>query len=136
MVMCMTKKMSKVLMDANQELQITGVYIRDWDSDKMKATGYCAIGFLACQTKNVDLNGGIGNEYSWFREAFGINAGEVLNHDRICPACVDDWSTVGYCGYNKHEPRTATLIALIIHMNDEHEMTFKEIGKYLKKMGY
>jgi len=136
MVMYMNKKMSQILMDANQELQITGSYLFDWDQKKQKAKGYCAVGMLACQTKNVNEFGDIENEYFWVKSAFGLSHDDVRTFDRVCPACIDDWSCIEGCGYNKDTPKTETVISLIVHMNDEHEMTFKEIGEYLKKMGF
>ena len=135
MVMCMTKKMSQILIDANQELQIVGNYLKDWDKEKKKAKGYCALGILACQTENVSVDGYVPETSGWIGETFNISHDDI--HDfKICPACKDDWSCLEYCGCNKESPRKANIGTLIVHMNDEHEMEFKEIGEYLEKMGY
>jgi len=132
MVMCMNKKMSQILMDADQELQIMGNYLKGWDEKKKKAEGYCAMGMLACQTGNVDSEGNVKTESDWIKRDFKISRDDF----RTCPACKDGWSVGEYCGYNKESPRTDNISGLIVHMNDEHEMKFKEIGEYLKKMGF
>lgn len=134
MVMCMNKKMSQILMDADQELQITGNYLKDWDIEKKKAEGYCALGILACQTKNVSIDGYVSETNDWIGATFDI--GHDIRDFKICPACKDDRSCIEYYGHTKDSPRRANVGALIIHMNDEHYLRFKEIGKYLKKMGY
>jgi len=127
--------MSQILMDADQELQIIGDYLKDWDIEKKKAKGYCALGILACQTKNVSVDGFVPETNEWIEETFDIEHTEMSNF-KVCPACKDDWSCMEGCSYNKTYPREANLGAIIVHMNDEHEMKFKEIGEYLEKMGY
>ncbi len=122
-------------MGADQKLQIVGGYIKDWDIDKKKAKGYCALGILACQTENVSIDGYVPETNEWIGETFDID--QIALHDlKKCPACKDDWHCIEGCSYNKTYPREANIGAMIVHMNDEHEMTFKEIGKYLKRMGY
>ena len=127
--------MSQILMGADQELQIVGNYIKDWDVEKKKAKGYCAVGILACQTGNVSIDGFVPETNEWIGATFDISHDEIGDLKK-CPACKDDWSCLEGCGYNKTYPREANIGAIIVHMNDEHEMKFKEIGKYLKRMGY
>jgi len=127
--------MSKILMVADQELQITGAYLRDWDEKTQKAMGYCALGILACQTKNVSVNGLVPESTEWIGRTFDIHHGGMYNFIK-CPACEDGQSCLDTCSNDKNSPRTGNIGALIVHMNDDHGMVFKEIGKYLKKMGY
>lgn len=127
--------MSQILIEADQELQIIGNYLRGWDMDKKKATGYCALGILACQTENVSNAGFVPETSEWIGETFNISHDQI--HDfHTCPACEDEWSCIEGCGYDTENPREANIGAIIVHMNDDHEMKFKEIGKYIKKMGY
>lgn len=131
----MNKKMSQILMDADQELQIVGNYLKDWDIEKKKASGYCAVGILACQTGNVSIDGFVPETNEWIGSTFDI--GHIAIHDlKKCLACKDGLTCGEYVGYTKENPREANIGALIVHMNDEHEITFKEIGKYLEKMGF
>lgn len=129
----MNRKMSQILMDADQELQIIGNYLEGWDIEKKKAQGYCALGILACQTENVSIGGYVSESDEWLRTTFDL--GHTDNYIS-CPACKDDWSCIEGCEYNKDNPRWGNIGSIIVHMNDEHEMKFKEIGKYLKRMGY
>ena len=125
--------MSQILIDANQELQIIGDYLKDWDIEKKKAKGYCALGMLACQTKNVSIYGYVPESDEWIRTTFDL--GHTDNFIS-CLACKDGVGCGECSEYTKDSPRMGNIGAIIVHMNDEHEMEFKKIGKYLKKMGY
>jgi len=80
--------MSKILMDADQKLQITGNYLTGWDEKIQKAKGYCALGMLACKTKNVSFSGYVSETNEWIGATFGIGHDEMYDF-KTCPACKD-----------------------------------------------
>jgi len=116
----MKLKMSQVLEDGDQDLQISGEYLREWNGKK--AGGYCAIGLLACASGNVDTSGAFKEgEYHFIHNKYGV---PTLKLDEIhkCPECDKE-------GKKYLKP----IIRTIIHLNDFHSYTYKDIAKYLKK---
>ena len=122
--------MSTVLEEADQSLQIKGNYLRYWTGKK--AEGYCAIGLLACKSDSVSDDGSVQGERTFLHEKYGITK-KRLNTVRNCPACVDGVPQANSF-YGKTSPKKTHLSAIIIHMNDDHQLTYKQIAKHLRKM--
>ena len=111
-------KMSKVLEDADPDLQIQGMYIEEWNNDTRKAEGYCAVGLLSCACDNVEDGNFKENEYTFFHKSYGVSK-SMLNKLFDCPECEDS--------------RHMSIISTIIHLNDDHSYTYKNIAKFLRK---
>ena len=117
----MKLKMSQVLENGDQSLQITGSYIENWNGKK--ASGYCAIGLLSCACNNVEENGMFKmNEHAFLRSKYTITE-KRLSDLYECPVC-ETFEGKDYI---------SSIISVIIHLNDEHHYTYKQIAGYLKK---
>jgi len=113
--------MSQVLDEAEQDLQITGSYLNGWNGKIKKADGYCAMGLLSCACDNIATNGMFKvNEQMFLHQKYGISSIKLDElHD--CPECKRKNKTLGF-----------EIVTLIIHLNDKHDYTYKQIAEYLK----
>lgn len=127
-------KLSQTLLNADQSLQITGKYLEQWNQDTKKAKGYCAVGYLACQSKSVH-DGFIGNEALWLKSKYELTQ-KQLDEIIECKACKRGDTVIEGTGCNAKHPFSGALVALIVHLNDAHEYPFKDIGEYLQEEGY
>ena len=128
----MKVKMSQILMEADQSQQVKHAFTVDWDAKTEKAKGYCAVGKIACETKNID-GGYVGSEMILFER---LKIPKKFRHmDIICKLCARVKKPELALGYHRNNPWGGKLPSYIIHMNDDHDKTFKYIGRYLKKLG-
>ncbi len=112
--------MSAVLIDADPELQIKRAYVMGWDKEKCKADGYCAVGLLSCKSGAVNKETGQPN-----------NESLSIYYDLTAVQPVQLYTCPEDCG----EPDNLGLYGVIIHLNDVHSWTYKEIGQFLKDKG-
>ncbi len=113
--------MSKILCEGDEEYQIRGDYIRGWNG-KVAEEGYCAMGLLACSCDNIDQYGDFKeNEFTFLKQNYGVPS-DILNDFYDCPSCR---------GKDKHREG---LITTIVHLNDYHEKSYKQIAKWLKTL--
>ena len=134
------KKPSDVLIGLqDKKHQLFGQYVQ-YDWNEKKVSGYCAMGLLACQADlvNPDWDNHTGrtsfNNTSIF-SAYGLEAktedefpcpASILGHDKIDEdgdrvPCNEEYQYIG---------------DMVVHLNDAHKWTFKEIGLSLKELGY
>ena len=129
----MKEKISQILIDADQSLQIKEAYTKDWNEDTKIAKGYCAIGMIACTTKTIGQYGYVGSEYMMFEK---LKIPKKFRHmDIICKLCEKVEEKDAKRSYCKNNVYGGRLPSYIIHLNDDHGKTFKYIGKYLEKLG-
>ena len=86
---------------------------------KMTNNAYCALGLLACRGGMIKTESDFDNiGESQIRMKFGLTYGDVAHK---CPA---------RDGFGDRD-----IIGLIIHLNDGHRWSFKQIGEWLKSIG-
>ncbi len=129
----MKVKMSQILINADQSLQTTGSYTRHWDEETKTAKQYCAIGMIACTTKTIGQYGYVGSEYMMF-EKLKIPK-KFRNMWITCKLCEKVKLKDARRGFSQENNYVGKLPSYIIHLNDDHEWTFLQIGEYLKELG-
>ena len=118
----MVEKASVILKSAT-ERQCKGACTIGWDNNTEHAKEYCALGILGCKTKRMTTNGILRNSQDRFlEEVFGISPYKYLK----CPVYDAD-----ICELVEDQ-----IAQTIVHLNDIHEWTFKEIGQWLEGLGY
>lgn len=130
------QKMSEVLIKSQQtRKQIIGRLVNANAHTVAEIIEYCAMGALACEKGLFKEEYTEENDYHWLKNptytdiirAYGV---EPRMDFVQCGTCSDD------DGLNEDEQRFDTISDYIIHLNDEHDMTFEEIGKELESLGY
>lgn len=109
------KLASQVLLEANPDMQVKNCISQEMTDGKYK---YCAMGILAKVTGNLNRFEKIEMSTNEML-AGGYNMTGLDKHHK-CPEC---------------EKRAGTPY-LIMHLNDDHDYTYKEVGMFLQGMGY
>ena len=148
------KQLSKVLMVSTKK-QVRHAFYR-WennypDPDAM-ADGYCAMGLLICNAfqdtpdKRITYQSHETPEKweTFLMEQYGFTKDEALKFypplpensieaaKMPCPIC----KILAANKEKSHVIMRTSYIDMIIHLNDDHEATFKEIGEWLQSEGY
>ena len=120
-------KASTILIKADPTIQTRNTYTVRWNNVKKKADLYCAMGLLACKT---GMMGDIGRILGSLNEVFINNFGaseKEMNVTHTCPVqeCViaEEYNSMCYAG---------GVSGMVIHLNDRHSWSFKQIGNWLK----
>lgn len=90
----------------------------------MKNKSYCALGLLACKggmIKNIDSFDKIGED-------------EIAKHFGLIKTIKMDKCLEVDCDYYEKADREQ-IYDIIMHLNDGHKWTFKQIGNWLRKIG-
>ena len=123
-------KASQILIHADPTIQVRNTYTIRWDNNKKKADLYCAMGLLGCKTDSMTHTGLIGPSLEdLFIHNFGASK-ELMRSTIQCP--------VGNCDISDTASRhryKGTIGWAIIHLNDHHSWSFKQIGEWLKEFG-
>ncbi len=126
-------KISTILIEADQSQQTYDRYLAGWDSESMKADMYCAVGKLACVSGSVNRFGDIDNERTWLKLKFKIPFFKIDKNIK-CMACVEKKPLLDPVKFKK--PHVGSLPNTIVHLNDDHRLTYKQIGRYMKRLGF
>ena len=123
-------KASQILIQADPTIQTRNTYTIRWDHIKKKADLYCAMGLLGCKTDSMTAGGLIAPSLEdLFIDNFGANK-DLMRKLVKCPEGDCDISdTVSRHHY------TGSIGWAIIHLNDHHRWSFKQIGTWLKGFG-
>lgn len=119
----MKLSLTQTLIDSQKtRKQITGKYIDAYwkNEDEMKIKGYCAMGALYCEAGEVNDMGNMKiTSFDLFKLKYGLKAKQI-RETFICPRCKTEHLWLG---------------SYIVHLNDVHGKTFKQIGTHLRKLG-
>lgn len=111
-------KASEILKAADESKHLQGTYVEGLLESERK---YCALGYLACKKGLVSVMHGSNESYLNlnFDSPHSILTYYGIRETRIpnCPVC-------GYA---------YLLAGVIIHLNDNHGWTFKQIGEWLEQ---
>ena len=120
----MKLSLTQTLIDSQEtRKQIIGSYtkIKQKGEYVTEITGYCAMGALFCEAGEVNSSGHVQlTTFDLFKLKYGLKAKQI-KETFTCPYCKIDRSWLG---------------SYIVHLNDTHEKTFKQIGKHLRKLGF
>ena len=119
------KKISQVLIESQKtRKQTTGRLVRNFDHEG-KPQDYCALGALACEQGLINSAHDMGTlDYSTILKSYGIKY-NLLNFFKMPRKSIK---------YADCEGDLYPLITLIYKLNDRYEWSFKQIGKYIKKL--
>ncbi len=120
----MKLSLTQTLIDSQKtRKQITGQYTSVKTNDELitEITGYCAMGALYCESNNVNESGHVTvTSRDMLIKGYGIKVKQI-NCEYMCPHCKN---TVYHLG------------SFIVHLNDHHGKTFRQIGRHLRKLGF
>ena len=125
----MTRKASQVLFESQEKRnQIRGMFVeRHGDPNIGDIVGYCVTGALLCEMgAYANIEGTPINPREQIEAEYGISAVETSDSEEIDCPYYDNDACEGY----------STTFDIIVHLNDYHKLSFKEIGQYLQEMGY
>ena len=133
-------KMSEVLIKSQQtRKQIIGNLINAEAKTIAEIEAYCAMGALACEKGLFKENYTKETNYHWLQNPTYT---DIIRAYDVEPRM--DLVQCGTCSENEGEDDEYTddehgfdcISDYIIHLNDEHSMTFEDIGKELEDLGY
>ena len=133
----MKKKISQVLIESQTtRKQVIGSLFAHAKKIK-EIQSYCAMGALMCESELlIDSDNRDDPRIQFPSDSVIIDhfAGKGSNYFKrivICQFCKDGKD--GFSKRNPHQP--ASVGSYIIHLNDNHQKTFEEIGKEMEKLG-